>query len=190
MHSLACPIDKVCNFVCAVSRHVFPKEIWGSNYNFNAFLSFLANYLKLGRYENKNISELVGQLRLSEINWLCISALNVGLEGNVCNEATKKKMMYRINHSLHTILLHVFLHWLFSSFINPLISTTFYVTEGEGLGGQVLYYLKSVWECLVCHVGMKQMESNFVKASNSFLSYFVVSIDFCYIDSNSSFQCL
>ena len=169
----ACPINKVCDFVCAVARHLVSKEIWGCNYNQNVFLAFLSNYIKLGRFENRNVSDLESKLKLSEMPWLCFSSYSGRSKdkSHDCNadlesvfKATKEhKLVVRVNHSLHTILLHLFLHWLFASFINPMISTMFYVTEGEGLGGQVLYYLKSIWDCIVLHVGMKQMESNFVK---------------------------
>ena len=69
-------------------------------------------------------------------------------------------------------LLSIFLSWIFTEFIPPLIANCFYVTEGEGTGSRVLYYRKEVWEVLRA-VGEKQMNSHFVKVCDwNYICYF------------------
>ena len=60
-----------------------------------------------------------------------------------------------------TEILHNFIYWIFSSFINNLLSVCFYITEGEGLGTQLLYYRKRIWN-LMMKMGETQLEESFV----------------------------
>jgi hypothetical protein len=56
------------------------------------------------------------------------------------------------------------LHWIFADFINPLISSCFYVTEGQGTAMETLYYRKPIWAQLMS-IGKVQMSQNFVEIS-------------------------
>lgn len=60
------------------------------------------------------------------------------------------------------VLLSVFLAWIFTEVVTPLIATCFYATEGEGTGSRVLFYRKEEWEVLRA-LGEAQMGSHFVK---------------------------
>lgn len=62
------------------------------------------------------------------------------------------------------VLLCVFLGWIFTEVIPPLIATCFYATEGEGTGSRVLYYRKEEWEVLR-GLGEAQMRSHFIKVN-------------------------
>ena len=57
-----------------------------------------------------------------------------------------------------------FVHWVFADFVVPLLSSCFYVTEGEGQGFQCLYYRKPLWARIV-RLGQRQMSDNFVPVS-------------------------
>ena len=56
--------------------------------------------------------------------------------------------------------------WLFENFINPLISSSFYVTEAEGRGTEVHYYRKGVWNRIL-KKAKQQMGDHFMKIVKS-----------------------
>ena len=287
LHDICTPVKNVCQFTITVCRRILPRaSVWGSAYNENKFLSFLADYIKLGRYENVRLQELVDKLRQRDIPWLKTisektnhganysyvdtkhpsnkryarqnrnknknkNEANIGTKGvayvnrrnrkrppgTMSQDTHKKRKLFkqisqtisqpqpqpqphRVNlptspeyceneadecvattttagtlpvtvseqgtgnkcsnstlfsssspaastyaHQHNTILLHLLLQWVFSSVINPLLATSFYITEGEGLGGCVLYYLKSVWDAAVEQIGMKQIDKQFIEVS-------------------------
>lgn len=68
----------------------------------------------------------------------------------------------RMKVDIRMARLHRFLFWIFAHFVNPLLSTCFYITEGEGTGSEVLFYRRPVWSQIM-RLGKKQMESNFVE---------------------------
>lgn len=73
------------------------------------------------------------------------------------------------------MLLSVFLAWVFTEVIPPLIASCFYVTEGEGTGGRVLFYRKQDWEELRA-AGEAQMGTHFVKVRLDGASIVVVGL--------------
>jgi Telomerase ribonucleoprotein complex - RNA binding domain len=52
--------------------------------------------------------------------------------------------------------------WLFELFVNPLISSSFYVTEAEGRGTEVHYYRKGVWNRIL-KKAKQQMGNHFMR---------------------------
>ena len=58
-----------------------------------------------------------------------------------------------------------FYTWLFEMFLNPLINTSFYVTEAEGRGAEVHYYRKGVWNRIL-KKAKQQMGDHFMKIVN------------------------
>ena len=57
---------------------------------------------------------------------------------------------------------HRFYFWIFEMFINPLISSSFYVTEAEGRGSEVHYFRKGVWNRLL-KKAKEQMGCHFMR---------------------------
>lgn len=57
---------------------------------------------------------------------------------------------------------HRFYFWVFEMFLNPLISSSFYVTEAEGRGSEVHYFRKGVWNRLL-KKAKEQMGCHFMK---------------------------
>jgi hypothetical protein len=53
------------------------------------------------------------------------------------------------------------MYWIFSDFIDPLMRSCFYITEGEGRGSEVLFYRKPTWSKLI-KLGKLQLEKNFL----------------------------
>jgi Telomerase ribonucleoprotein complex - RNA binding domain len=57
---------------------------------------------------------------------------------------------------------HCFYFWVFEMFVNPLISSSFYVTEAEGRGSEVHYFRKGVWNRLL-KKAREQMGCHFMR---------------------------
>jgi hypothetical protein len=203
LHHMACPINDVVAFICAVCRHVFPsKTVWGSRHNQNSFLSSISEYLRLGRHEQMSYKHIVMQMTINDIPWLQLdkkkrsfAAMTEGLAA-VAGKSKKCKLQLKVSNSSEEFcessvlercriaLLYGFLVWLFDSFINPLISTTFYVTEGEGYcknsnwadtthyeHRQVHFYLHSTWSAIVKYIGYKQMDKLFMEVRIVYLQF-------------------
>jgi hypothetical protein len=62
-------------------------------------------------------------------------------------------------------LLKWFIYWVFTDVVIPVVTSAFYVTEGEGTGTETLYFRKSDWQVLSA-IGELQMKTNFVKVIN------------------------
>jgi hypothetical protein len=69
------------------------------------------------------------------------------------NKNKFKKLKNNRKSSLITAIKEQFFYrfilWLFNDFINVLLSFSFYITEVEGRGFQVLYYRKPIWSLIV-----------------------------------------
>lgn len=135
---MACALSVVCDFVKAVCRYILPFDIiWGTKHNKNVFMSNIDKFIKAGRFELIKCSDLCTKIHTSKIPWL-----------KQCSSPQK--------------VLESFMRWLFTDVIKSLLHTTFYITEGEGLGTEVLYYEKSDW-LVIRRLGEKQMCSHFAK---------------------------
>jgi hypothetical protein len=97
-------------------------------------------YIKLGRGENVTLDQLTSDIKTASIPWI------TELSGQLIINATE--------------ILRAIVYWIFAEFINPLIAAFFYVTEGEGMGSQLLYYRKPVWSALM-RLGKKQLNLSF-----------------------------
>ena len=147
LFNLSCPIDAVSEFVKSVCRRVFTvKEIWGSRRNLCRFLASVDLYVRLGRGETLTIMQLCNKISTKDMPWI----------------REISEMTYtNITAPSQSEVLHNFTYWIFSGFINSLLSVCFYITEGEGLGSQLLYYRKRIWS-LMMKMGETQLEESFV----------------------------
>lgn len=172
--SLAHSQDSVVEYVSSVCRQIFPRiQVWGSRHNQNVFMSNICRFIRLGRHDCLSASYICGKMRTSDMAWLQTTAESCRLM-----PVTKQK------------ILECFMEWIFTQIIIPLISASFYVTEGEGLGNEVLYYTKKDWRT-VSAAGEAQMNQNFklvseicVQSIFTTVIFEVMFIDFakCFID--------
>jgi hypothetical protein len=69
--SLSVPGDKVAAFVKAVCRVLFPQStVWGSRRNKDHFQAALEVFVKLGRHETLQLTQVVAGMRARDIPWL------------------------------------------------------------------------------------------------------------------------
>jgi len=117
---------------------------------------------------------VVHGIRISDIPWL-----NCTLEASLCGGGRGKKtrvqkmignqskqddriVIARRNAYGTSQIFYRFMFWLYSDFINPLLSSCFYATEAEGSGSKVLFYRKPVWSAIVQR-GQRQLQQNFIQ---------------------------
>lgn len=174
IHEISCPVRNVCAFVISVCRNVLPRHVvWGSRANENRFFSFVKSYILLGRYENKKLQYLMDKITQSEVPWLLSvkGAKNKARKvAGISHERSREywKKYEEVIHLYNTNVCYMFLHWVFSSLINPMLATMFYITEGEGgmVGsgsGALLFYRKAVWVEITRTVGFNTINNNFVE---------------------------
>lgn len=77
------------------------------------------------------------------------------------NTNTQQQVNVGMSAGMRSEVFDRFYTWLFESFVSPLISSSFYVTEAEGRGADVLYYRKGVWNGILKQA-RTQMGSHFM----------------------------
>lgn len=86
----------------------------------------------MGRRETTSLEEMSKGMAVSRIPWLkAFSQKN----NESCNQ--EKDMSNCLSCSG---LLNSFLYWIYTSVVNSLLRSCFYITEAESLGNEVYYY--------------------------------------------------
>jgi Telomerase ribonucleoprotein complex - RNA binding domain len=106
------------------------------------------------------------KIRLKDIPWLKSShrtgALRVRSTSSHSESSLSAKDLCAGSPQHATEQFHCFYFWVFEMFVNPLISSSFYVTEAEGRGTEVHYYRKGVWNRLL-KKAREQMGCHFMR---------------------------
>ena len=124
--------NRVVSFVRSVFVRVFPEDLFGCPSNWKLLLDHhLDWFVKLRRFETCDVKSLCHGIRVTKIPWLFKSGVG--------------KPISRSDHESANELLACVFTWTFQQFIVPLLRTSFYITEAEFSGRQVLYYRKPVW---------------------------------------------
>lgn len=152
------PADHVIKFLIKVIHTVFPLEFWGSTHNLNQVLSMVEIFVKLRRCEELPNKTLMKGIRITDVQWLQSSNNKIAAshdEPTTTNDNKDKRRqqqqqqqqrkLSRSDHEATTRLVTYVWRWVFSQYLVPLLRSTFYVTETEFSGKQVMYYRKPVW---------------------------------------------
>ena len=123
--------DQVALFVASCLSSAFPTSFWGSRDNFDVIISTATKFIKLRRREQMSEGELLQGVKVTDINWI------FGI--------TAQQSLSRSNHEAGTRLLRNAMHWLYCSYIIPLLRSCFYATETEFTANRVVFYRKPVW---------------------------------------------
>lgn len=148
--------DKVVGFLWAVCRSIVPEDMLGCVRSWRALRSSIAHFVSLRRHEKFNVKHALFKLPLSSFPWLAFQ----------CAEKNSKfRVTLEEERALQQRRLELWLDWLFSSLIVPLIRAHFYVTENENHRQNVFYYRKPVW-ARVRSNGVRELTSrNYEKLS-------------------------
>ena len=154
---MSTPTVHVSEFIKSVCRRTFSiADVWGTRRNSDTFLASVDWYIKLGRSETVTVAQFASKIEMQKLPWLLKATYPSG--GRLTT----------------TSLFYAFIYWIVSDFINPLIASYFYVTEGEGRGTEVLFYRRSVWN-LILERGFQQVGGHFMSILESGRS--IVSVD-------------
>jgi hypothetical protein len=133
MVTLDTPVKNVAAFIQAILWRAFPSAFWGSKHNFDQVVKTMIVYLNLRRAEAFPEKAITLGIRVLDMKWLHPTRRKQG--------ATLSKS----DHASATVLVRNVMRWLYCHFINPVLRSTFYITETEFTGTKVLYYRRPVW---------------------------------------------
>lgn len=158
---MASDITSVANFVKSVCRRCFTiSNTWGSRRNHNKFMSRLDEFLSLNKGESMTMSQIIAGMKVSDFAWMG------GLNGKQTCMSPLTQLPKILSQPDIDRVLSQFIFWIFTSFVIPLISVFFYVTEGEGQGSKVFYFRKPVWR-QITSLGCEQVKKSFAQLSEN-----------------------
>ena len=177
---VTCPVAKVCEFVKSVCRRLFPLQyVWGTRRNRNVFMKSIDTFVVLGRSESITVQQLCLNYKRRDIPWICKSETKKTYR---CTKELSSSALCDINHhKLADQQLKWFIYWIFTDVIIPLLSVSFYITDGEGTGTESLYYPQKIWRELSA-LGEIQMKRNFVEV--------IVGAILCMLSVGKSIYCI
>ncbi|KAL7267279.1 Telomerase reverse transcriptase [Rhizina undulata] len=136
----ASTVGEVAGFAKAVIRNVIPSEFWGNgNQNRDIVLRNVDMFVRLRRYESLSLHEIMHGLKLTNFAWLApVNSPPSNLAAKLSlSDANKRKE-----------LLAEFIYWLFDSFLMPLLSSHFYISESNNHRNRIFFFRHDVWKRL------------------------------------------
>eukprot|EP00890_Picochlorum_soloecismus_P001725 jgi/Picsp_1/2553/NSC_00784-R1_telomerase reverse transcriptase len=132
------PHSNVSSFIWACIRKIVPSKLLGSMKAKKVLRRTIKRFVSLKRYENMTVHQAMDSIPLSEIKW-------VHKIGRNDSRSTTPPNKYSAQRRIFTL----WIGWLFSALVVPLIRAHFYCTESEAYRQEVFYYRKPVWTKLV-----------------------------------------
>lgn len=162
------PVENVGSFIEAVLKSAFPHSFWGSRHNFHQVVRTMRVFTRLGRTEQLPQKAIVDGIRVLDMAWLVrrrrhhhhqhtnnVNAKNDNDQDHCLRRPDKLSLS---DHESATTLASNVMRWLYCQFIIPLLRSTFYITETEFTGSNVLYYRRPVWTRIKCLFLLKQRQ--------------------------------
>ena len=161
------PQNQVTGFVWAVVRRIVPGALLGDKQNRRALHQSIRRFVSLRRYEQMNVHQIMQGQKTSGLSWLH-SPLKATKKNNtdhsgggavvvVVGEPTTAATAQQPSMAgsvppnkaaYQQRQLMLWLGWLFSAVVVPLLRAHFFCTESEAYRMQVFYYRKPVWHRL------------------------------------------
>ncbi|KAG9689750.1 hypothetical protein KCU95_g13462, partial [Aureobasidium melanogenum] len=137
---MATSSSQVSAFCRSVIAKVFPGRLWGEGEDGIANKAHIMyqvdRFVRLGRYESLMLHEVAQGIKISNITWLRPPKEPIGSKMSASDFAKRKELFAEL------------LYYLFDSFLIPLISNNFYVTESSAFRNRLLYFRHDVWRKL------------------------------------------
>ncbi|THY62034.1 hypothetical protein D6C99_01033 [Aureobasidium pullulans] len=137
---LATSSSQVSAYCRSVIAKVFPGNLWGEGElgaaNKAHVMHQIDRFVRLGRYESLMLHEVAQNIKISKISWLRPPGELQGCK-LAASDFNKRKDIFA-----------ELLYYLFDSFLIPLISSNFYVTESSIYRNRLLYFRHDVWQKL------------------------------------------
>ncbi|KAH0360282.1 hypothetical protein KCU84_g7184, partial [Aureobasidium melanogenum] len=137
---MATSSSQVSAFCRSVIAKVFPGRLWGEEEggiaNKAHVMHQVDRFVRLGRYESLMLHEVAQGIKISNITWLKPPNEPTGSKMSASDFAKRKEIFAEL------------LYYLFDSFLIPLISNNFYVTESSTFRNRLLYFRHDMWQKL------------------------------------------
>ncbi|GAB7337712.1 hypothetical protein MBLNU457_g2995t1 [Dothideomycetes sp. NU457] len=130
----------VSAFSRAVINHVFPTRLWGDGAeglsNRGHIMAAIDKFVKLQRYESMSLHDVMQNIKISHIRWLDPPRQECDQRLSTLDFAKRQEIIAEL------------VYYLCDSFLIPLISSNFYVTESSSCRNQLFYFRHDVWQWL------------------------------------------
>lgn len=137
---LATPAGQVSAYCRSVVTKVFPSQLWGNGQegcrNKETILKNIDKFIKLRRYETMTLHDVLQNLMLTDIQWLAIPGHGQHSNLSASDFAKRNEIFAEL------------VYYLFDSFLIPLISSNFHVTESSTRRNELCYFRHDVWKKL------------------------------------------
>ncbi|KAI9809920.1 MAG: hypothetical protein M1825_000353 [Sarcosagium campestre] len=131
------PSQHVAAFCKAVIGKVFPNRLWGTergnHRNKRIVMQHVDRFIRMSRYENISIDEVLQHLELDSMDWLNSSD---HCRGRQCSPEEAKAQCLTAAELIH---------FLFDSFLIALVRSHFYVTESSVSQNRLYFFRHDVW---------------------------------------------
>ncbi|TPX41394.1 hypothetical protein SeMB42_g05053 [Synchytrium endobioticum] len=141
---------QVSNFVKAIVKNVLPCAFFGSQHNENVISSVIDRIVRLRRFENMKLSQVLNGFKILDCEWLQPSKLKLNQQVPLSDYQKRYE------------LLQEFLYWLFDGLVIPLLKTSFYATETTTWRNRVVYFRSDVWK-MCCAPVFKNLSASLFK---------------------------
>ncbi|CAO3683223.1 unnamed protein product [Umbelopsis ramanniana] len=128
---------QVSAFLKHCIKAVFPLSIWGAQHNLKQI--FKDTFLGLRKHETLSLKQLLQSIKLKDYTFLSSDRT---FSTSQHNHRPPSEMWKREE------ILKEFLYWFFQSYVLPLLSTTFYITDNSQFRNRTFYFRKDVWNSL------------------------------------------
>ena len=146
---------KVTSFFKSVMKTVFPCEFWGSSHNFGVVLHGIETFLGMRKKEQLSMKHIMQGIRILDVNWLF----------NQKNKGSSKSRP-KTEHEAGTKVYESVIKWVYCHFLIPLVRSTFYCTDTEFTGNEIVYYRKPVW-VKIRTIATEKLHSQFKRVEHS-----------------------
>ncbi|KZP22725.1 hypothetical protein FIBSPDRAFT_910389 [Athelia psychrophila] len=152
-----CSHTEVYRYAVLVTDAVIPKAFWGSTRNTKLVLRHIKDFISSRRYETPTLHHILQNFSTADCEWLMPAGIGMQKQSRVSvTDALKRRE-----------LLEEFMYWYFSSFLLPLLKTTFYITESSAFRNQVLYFRHDDWDILCAPLIERLTSETFEKITES-----------------------
>ncbi|KAF8656263.1 hypothetical protein AX16_002699 [Volvariella volvacea WC 439] len=149
----ACSYNEVLRYVMVVTNAVIPKVFWGSKQNFKYIMERVKELISCRRFETLSLHDILQGFSTTACDWLIPPGPGASKQIRVSVSDFLKRRE----------LLEEFLYWYFTSFVMPLLKTTFYITESSAFRNRVLYFRQDDWEILCAPLIERLSQKTFEK---------------------------
>ncbi|GAB5589328.1 Telomerase reverse transcriptase [Umbelopsis nana] len=118
-------------------KAIIPQPLWGSRENIQQISKVISVFVGLRKHETLSLRHLLQSIKLKD--FACLAAHSTKPTGF---HLPPSEMLKREE------ILKECLYWLFQSYLIPLISATFYVTDNSKYRNRTFYFRKDVWHAL------------------------------------------